>query len=365
MTISPESRAMPNHALDHLRAHLTRDRGAQALDITHVVVSGGMGEAGLLDRLGPDDSLRLVLADPQAVAALSDRPAPAGLVLLEQAVMAAAAGPQVLHRTSFAPLDGLGAPAPALLRLFPGLRLLGRDPVTARDIASLPLPDPLPDAIDEAAGPEGRAVVLCLEAPGRALALLRRLAQTGALARLDALLLREGREPLHEGAAPLSDLAQMLTAEGFTLIPSEGPQDDPDRPWLLATKPAIHRLRQALAAARATLAQRPAPAPQAEAQAQAELTRLREALAKAQSERDTARNEAQAQAQAQAELTRLREALAKAQSERDTARNDAAMRVAAMRDQLLRAEGQIDLLRGLLALDPAVTPPATEAGHDC
>lgn len=324
MTILPESPAMPNHLLDQLRAHLTHDRGAQALDITHVVVSGGTGEAGLLDRLGPDDSLRLVLADPQAAAALSERPAPAGLVLLEQAVMAAAAGPQVLHRTSFAPLDGLGAPTPALLRLFPGLRLLGRDPVSARDIASLPLPDPLPDPIAEAAGAEGRAVVLCLEAPGRTLALLRRLAQSGALARLDALLLREGREPLHEGAPPLSDLVQMLTAEGFTLIPTQGPQDDPDRPWLLAAKPASHRLRQALAAARAALAQRPAAAPQAEAQIQAELTRLREALAKAQSERDTARDDAQ-------------------------------QRLAAMRDQLLRAEGQIDLLRGLLAADGTTT----------
>ncbi|MBW7056845.1 hypothetical protein KY389_09075 [Paracoccus bogoriensis] len=311
---------MSKHCLDQLRDHLSRDRGARALDITHVVVSGGMGEAGLVDRLGPDDSLRLVLADPQAVVALSDRPMPAGLVLLEQAVLAPAAGPQVLHRTSFAPLDGLGAPAPALLRLFPGLRLLGDDPVEARDIATLPLPDPLPDPIDEAAGTEGRAAVLCLEAPGRALALLRRLAQCGALARLDALLLREGREPLYEGAAPLSDVAQMLTAEGFGLIPTQAWQGDPDRPWLLAAKPAIERLRQALAAARCALAQRPALSAGVEAELQAELKRLREALAKVQSERD-----------------------------------DARQRLASMRDQLLRAEGQIDLLRDLLAADGTAT----------
>ena len=306
----------------------------------------------------------LVEADPDVAAQLAAETAQEPRVEVIAAAVSADLRPRPFYRTNFPELDSLRPPAAALKELFPGLKTLSRDPVTPADPVAL-----LGD------GPEAPgSQALVLETPGESLGLLQALEAGGLLHRFDAICLREGRQPLYEGAAAAAEIRGWLEIAGFAAGIEPQPED-PERPLLIArldrkaraAQREIARLSAALDQAQAEAAtlteERDAARSQlAEGRAAletagAEAGQLREAARKAEArsaglaeevktlsqERDAARAEVD-------RLGELREAARKAEAARDQAEH----RMRQSRDEMLKAEGQIRLLRDLLLNGPSL-----------
>lgn len=357
------------------------------------VVHVGAGAGGDLPLYTGAGARRIVLAeaDPECAAELRARLRDMPGVEIVQAAVSGDTTPRPFHRTSFSDLSSLRAPT-ALRELFPGLRIVSHKPVAPVDPIKL---------VADLEDVEGlRALVL--EAPGESLGILAALEDAGKLRDFGLICLCEGRAALYDGAPALADIRAWLDAADYR-VETETPPADPDRPWLTA-RPDTTRaaLRAELAALREETARLGSEAAAVRKDAEATATELetlkadagrrehvfrqetgrltgeRDAARKRNTdlaaERDTARKDAET---AQAELETLRAEHARQEdtfrqetgrltAERDAARNrnakmaeeheaalEAARAEAAQRrgqghDEIMKAEGQIRLLRDLL-----------------
>ena len=212
-------------------------------------------------------------------------------VQMRHAAVSGDTRPRPFHRLSFDDLSSLRPPE-GMGVMFPGLQILSQDEVTPVDPSAL-LRTPEPDA-------EGSRL-LVLETPGESAGILQSLSASRLLARFDTICLREPREPLYKGAEPLERIREQLEEMGFS-VALEGAPEDPDRPWLVA--------------------RRQSGAPELE-EAQGRLT------------------EATRQIKAlETKVADLEKALGAAE--------DTEQRIRDSRDEMMKAEGQIRLLRDLL-----------------
>lgn len=252
----------------------------------------------------------LVEPDPEAAADLQDRvaalpDAARARVEVIAAAVAATDGPATLQVLNMADLSALTAPT-GLREIYPGLRILSQVPVAgiapAGLIARL---EPMPEAGNR----------LIVEAAGQEMVLLAGLAEHGALTRFGRIDVVCGREPMYQGAVPAAEVLQFLQAQGYTPL-SDPAAEDPD--WC-----------------RSLLVRNPDPPERAElAAVQAQLAETTEALAA-----ERRRTEALA-----AELAEARQALV------DRAEQESLQ--AHSREEMIRAEGQIALIKELLLRGP-------------
>lgn len=339
------------------------------------------------------ERILLLEADPDIAAQLAAQTAREPRVEVVAATVSADPRPRPFHRTNFPELDSLRAPAAALKELFPGLKILSRDQVTPADPVAL---------LGKAPAGEG-CQVLVLEMPGEALGILQALQKAGLLSGFDALCLREGRQALYEGAPAAGEIRDWLGAAGF--VPWFEPRpEDPERPVLIARldrkalddRREIARLTAELEEARAQGAALVTGRDTARAEAEklraaqeaaeAKCTKLTDQVGTLTQERDAARSQlavcTEALEKERAEAAKLREAhdtvearrvklseeIKTVMEERDaartgaeklgeaqeaarkaeTARDQAEQRMRQSRDEMLKAEGQIRLLRDLL-----------------
>lgn len=166
-------------------------------------------------------SVLLVDADPDQISELNaacDEPR----VSIVQAALSGDQSPRPFFRFSQPEMNSLRAPT-ELTILFPGLRILSQDPMTPQDPAEF-LTQWLP--------PKG-STVLVLEVPGEALGILQSLTDADVLHRFSAIILSESPDPLYQSAAPLGRIRDYLSASGFGVTGAADPER-PEHPWLFA-----------------------------------------------------------------------------------------------------------------------------------
>lgn len=263
------------------------------------IVHVGAGSGGDLPAYLETGAAEILMieADADAAAELAARAATLAHVRTMRAALSADPAPRPFYRMNFPDLNSLSAPT-ALLELFPGLKIVSKNPAAPADPRTALAPPDTPEG-------EGSAL-LVLETPGEALGILNALTDAGRLRGFDAIALSDGREPLYEGAAPLAEIEAALEAAGYDTRPEDAPEE-PERPWLAAWR---------------------AP----EKPAEAETATPAEDIAAA----ELAAAEA------------AREAALSARAEAEAARAAAEDRLHRLRDEMLKAEGQIALIRELL-----------------
>lgn len=255
------------------------------------VVHIGAGEGGELPAfLGTACASILLVEADPEQAAALEQAADDPRIKVVQAAVSGDPAPRPFFRLNLAEMSALRTPS-ALRDLFPGLRILSQEKVTPADPATLLRP--------WLAGAGSRCLVL--ETPGEVLGILKALDAAGLLHSFDGIALRESVEPLYAQAEPLERIQAFLSEGSFHVEREAGPPE-PERPWICA------RLN------RASLAQ--------------------------QGEMDTLRSELQA-ATSWAEEERI-------------ARQEAERRLCQARDEILKAEGQIRLLRDILVNGPGL-----------
>ncbi len=312
--------------------------------------------------------LWLLQGDPGLAAELRAEVAAGLAAQVVEAVVAPQAGPAVWHRCNLPGLGGLLPPA-ALANVFPRLRVTER-----LDVQAQALHDWLAGLPARPAAEEG-ARVLVIEQPGLEAALLRALPRD-ALAGFDWLLLRGARDGLFDGGERLGDALRAAQALHMASV-REDAQTDPLWPLLLLRRDGAAAERDHLRSERQTLQQALREAQAALATA----TRERDAARDAERQlREQLRSAQQAQARAEQEATergrqlerseQARQAADKLAAERATelkaAREqlqrlpaleaelaDGAARQHILQEELLKAEGQIDLIKELLLRESA------------
>ncbi|MBL4919342.1 hypothetical protein [Szabonella alba] len=175
--------------------------------------------------------------DPELAAGLH-RAAPGAEVLVLG--LAAEDGRMDLLQMNFAALNSFHEPAPALRALFPGLKVMRRQPVPVLS----------PGALLDRIGARGQGIDLVLDMPGSEMQLLEAWKAADALEQLRSLVLRCGSEVFFEGSAPQAQIEAWLVAEGFTRNGAD--LADPDWPvtqW--QADPTRRALKKALAEAEA------------------------------------------------------------------------------------------------------------------
>ena len=311
-------------------------------------------------------AVTLVEADAEAIPALQALAAERDNVHIVEAAVSGTPAPRPFRRMNFADLSAFRAPSPALKALFPGLRSLSEDVLAPVDPVALLHGLNLPA--------EGE-LLLVLETPGETLGILHALKAADLLARVDGIRLQEGREPLYEGAPTAGEIANFLTSEGFS-AKFDPDSEDPDRPHLIA------RIDRAAAALRTELESARGEA----SAAQEALATERDSAATLRTELDNALSEAKAAQEAlaternnaatlrtelegargevkaaQEALVAERDSAATLRTELDNARGEAKAaqgaaetRLLRSREEMLKAEGQIRLIRDLLLSRPGL-----------
>lgn len=317
-------------------AHIIHIGAGQARDLDAYMASGAA-------------QITLIEADPDIAAALEARVASESRVRVICAAVSATPGARPFHRASLPELNAFHAPDTAQA-LFPGLRLLSSEsvaPVAPEDLVA-----GLETAGD---GPE----ILVIEAPGEALGIVQALAASNLLQRFERLRLQEARPSLYSGVAPVEQVQAVLTEAGF-VVGADPAGDDPDMPVLIARMDREKKLRHQIARLTAerdhaharidSLRQERNAAQSRVETLEAEKTAAQSRIAELETAYDPAAEDALRSQLA--DMTRtcetLREALesktrALADSERMTQ-----YRLAQGREEVLRLEGQIRLIRELL-----------------
>jgi hypothetical protein len=309
--------------------------------------------------------LVLVQGDPGLAAELRAEVAAGLSAQVIEAIVAPQAGSAVWHRCNLPALGGLLPPA-ALANVFPRLRVLEAQTVQARALA---------DLLGEVETGTGEHRVLLVDQPGLEAALLRAL-PPAALRGFDWVLLRGARAGLYDGGERLADAVRALDAQHLMTV-REDSQSDPLWPVLLLRHDHVAAerdelraehlaLREALRDAQAALAEcvrerdaaRRAEQKLTERSGQLERSeQAREAAEKLAADRGVALKAAQDQARAaaaerSAELKTAQEQLRRLH-ELEAELADGAARQHILQEELLKAEGQIDLIKELLLREPA------------
>lgn len=243
--------------------------------------------------------------------------------------LAGTAGPATWVRYNEPGLGAFRAPSARLRALLPGLsarRQLSADRMTPADLAA---------RLQGAEGP----VVLHLDAPGEEAAILDGLAGSGLADRLQAVILRAGREVLFEGSQPLEALIAALSGDAFRIDAWDG--SDPDWPVLRFVPDRVQRdLQDRLAEREAALAETQAALARSQA-ALAEKAGLEKTLQEVRERAGAAERDLAAEKARVAELERstatltaelkktegAQEAVARAQKQAEKAREDLAISI--------------------------------------
>lgn len=321
-----------------------------ARPIAHIVHIGAGAGSDLAAYLAAGAGMvTLVEAEAQAVTGLETLADDTPRVRVIEAAVSGDGRKRAFRLTNFPDLNSFRAPT-GLKDLFPGLRTLSEDPVTPVDPAHL-----IGDLDLSAKGAPGTNL-LVIEAPGEALGILEALAAAQLLERFDMVRLQEGRTALYDGAPTVADSAAFLTGAGFAAHRETAPQD-PERPYLVAQQDHP---------ARAPAPQAGAGAPGRAADMRAQLKARAEQVENLKIERDTSKQRAtqlqdrvseQArqlktlrteQEEANKHTVELRAELAAAQA----APANTEQQLRQCREEMLKAEGQIGLIRDLLLRGP-------------
>lgn len=367
--------------------------------LAHVVhIGAGAGEGVPAWREAGAKTITLIEGDPGIAELLEAQVGADDGVRVVQAVVSGDLRERAFRRMNFPDLNSLRAPT-GLKELFPGLKTLSKELVQPVDPARLIAPLDLPDA-----GAENGTNLLVIEAPGEALGILKALAAADLLLRFDMIHLTEAREPLYNKAPPAADILSYLLEAGFSGAFEDNP-DDPEMPWLnarldrvaLALKRRFEEMTAKLAQAEAGNATLSGDLERVTGEvgslraelvgAQKETAQVTEQLTPAQAELEQSRQQtgqlngqieglnsqlAGVQAELAQEVQRLQAELAEATGEAtgqvaqiETLENalkearadgkqagergkQAEHRLGQARDEMLKAEGQINLIRDLL-----------------
>lgn len=316
--------------------------------IVHIGAGPGGDLAAYLEAC--DGAILMVEAAAEPAAQLSAKAAGTPRVEVIRAAVSGDPQPRPFYEMNFPDLNSLAAPA-GLKKVFPGLRVLSEQTVTPVSPAAL-----LQDRLDpDRAGSN----LLVIEAPGETLGILEALHDAGRLQAFGAICLQEGIEPLYDGAAPVAEIEGFLDRAGFRTRIEPAPQD-PDRPYLAARldlaareqRQKLDRLGAALAEKEAALAEKETvigDITQKLERARAELGDLRTALEAAKSRCAGLAKETET---LEAERDTLRDTLEGLQGQSAEAQSEHDHRLRQSREEMLKAEGQIRLLRDLLLNGP-------------
>lgn len=243
-------------------------------------------------------------------------------------------------------LDGLHSltqPLALLFDLYPALRAVSPQEVPAIS----------PEAFTEALGALKAPLHVVIDMPGHEVALVEMLSRAGRLEMIETLTIRAMQEPCFEGAQDSKALGAMVRNRGFKLAGTD--DGDPDWPVLIFTadytarrisklQAEVTALREEATSVQATLAERDSAQEELRKKldiAEKALAESREAAKLVTSERDAAKT-----AQRQAETTRA-ELEQKLQQKTERVQ-ELEFRLSRAREDLRRAEGQIDLIKDLL-----------------
>ncbi|MFN4156360.1 MAG: hypothetical protein ACK4HF_17065 [Paracoccaceae bacterium] len=243
----------------------------------------------------------------------------------------------------------LAAPEASLMSIFPGLREVDRQS----------FPHIAPDALADVFAGLPDPLTLWLDLPGAESETLDLLAAAGALQRVRDMALRCGVEPFFAGALGRGQIVAKLESLGFALIATD--EDDPDWPELcFRADPQARRIRElevALAARDATLVE-------VQNLAQARFVYLNEEKAKVAvletdltASKDQAATLGKAFDEAKVALASRDKSLADAKKIAEAKTLQATEledRLRLARDELRRAEGQIEIIKDLLLREPGL-----------
>ena len=182
----------------------------------------GAGRCSELDdylALKPE-RLVLVEADPRLAAALKARVAEMPRVEVIEKTVSGQQGRRHFHRYNQADVSSLHAPGPALLAIFPGLRLLQEIEVDAVTPAALLEPMQLNQNHNNR---------LVIDLPGEELAVLKALEEAGHLHLFQQIKLQCGHDALYEEGVTASKILEWLKDHGYDLLAQDDGRD-PDRP---------------------------------------------------------------------------------------------------------------------------------------
>jgi len=343
------------------------------------IVHIGTGASGILpDYLDLEvASVLLVEPDSGTAAELASRAMRDARVEVIHAVVSSETRPRPYYVTNLPELDSLYAPD-RLRDLFPGLRVLSTETVAPICPA---------DLLQGRPAPEEGTQLLVLDTPGEVLGILQALDRAELLLPFGAICLREWQTPLHEGLPVIGQIRDWLENAGYIATPEPVP-GDPDRPWLSARiddparkqRDRVKRLQARIETAqdRADVLLRERNALRATAGArQAELKAAQDRIAELTKERNTIRKTAEARqtelkaaqdrivdltkerneirktaGTRQKNLDAAQDRIAELTKERDQLSVNTEARLQKGRDEILKADGQIRLLRDMLLNGP-------------
>lgn len=127
-------------------------------------------------------------------------------------------------------LASIGAPAPALYEILPGLKITARLPVALIG----------PQDIGADLWPGDAEILLFLDTPGHEVAILDALEAAGALKQVTQVVARCGQERFFIGGSDRHDILGRLAAGDFV----ETAADDADPDWPVVTLSLDHRMRE-------------------------------------------------------------------------------------------------------------------------
>lgn len=324
------------------------DRAAEpAID---TIVHFGAGRGGDLRRHLDRQPRQIVLIEAQAenVEALERVAARHRHVRVIHAAVAGEPGPRTLFRLSLPELSSVRRPT-ALLDLYPGIEILEERRLEATAPAdSL---TPLQLNVDH-------ENLLVIDVPGEELGILSSLEQGGHLQAFSNIELRCGRDALYEGSAAAMDVMAWLKKRGYTARESWS-DDDPDRPgWLLERNEyyleavrlndeleTLRKERETKAEELSEAQRNLTAATENQEKLSERVSDLEEQLRQEQEARKKAEKRAKQREQESAEHQEQQQRLQRDYSELQA-------RADRMREEISRAEAQIDLLARLSGQEP-------------
>ena len=273
---------------------------------------------------------RMVLVEPESVSAAVLRGATAALDHVEvlQVAVSGSKGLACLNVFNLADLNSLRTPT-GLLRLYPGLRQL-RQP----QVQTLPLGDLLAPLALRA----DQANLLVIDAPGEELRIVEDLIDLQTLHSFKNLVLHCGLQELYEGAASAEQVLERLESQGYEIL-EQGGEGDAGRPrWHLGRNDLGLENHYLIKQKR----EQEPPIQHLEKQAASQLASREEALQEAMQEIKRLQARARAWEDDKARLER----------------------------EIARAEGQLDLIKALLASESSIaskkkTSCTTKTTPDC
>lgn len=300
----------------------------------HTIIHIGAGEGACLAEWLQGNAQRIVLVEPHPVLAERLRGAALGHshVDVVEAAVAGKAGTGELLEYNLPQASGLHEPG-ELKKLFPGLRLLQRYPVT--------LVSPL-WLFEEYCLEDKQAVIrLVLHAPGEEDAIIQALKQSDRLSRVSELRLSASTVPFRSDAPKIEQSLACLETYGFELVDHN--TEDPDwQTWTLHLDPLkreLVHLQQALEAQRTEQQENEKKLRQRLQKAQAESSELKQKCADTAKQHDEQAKARKAAEAKHAELDRAHTALQQTHGQLEQTHDSLTSRFEETRQKLEQTHG--------------------------